>query len=164
MSQGNIIMQKADHVLLASHGSPGARAAELMAVEDCCSEGAKLHHLIVVPDFWKDMTGDDWLNNGSTRDTYRRYLEVELGKEVDETIERVRQLADSKNLKYQSEIVLGEPGECLVSSINNQAIDLVVVGSARPKGVPGLRSSMITPAIRSMLGDSMVVAPYPHEH
>ena len=61
------------NVLLASHGTDGAKAAEKMALQ-VCEKGARLHHLLVVPSFWKGMTGDDWLNNGSTRDNFRRYL------------------------------------------------------------------------------------------
>ncbi|HDZ79452.1 MAG TPA: universal stress protein, partial [Gammaproteobacteria bacterium] len=55
-------MNSLNHVLLASHGTVGAQAAEQMAIR-MCSSGAKLHHLIVVPSLWKGMTGDDWLNN-----------------------------------------------------------------------------------------------------
>ena len=36
--------------------------------------GARLSQLVVVPDFWKGMMGDDWLNNASTRDEYGRHV------------------------------------------------------------------------------------------
>ena len=41
------------------------------------------------------MTGDDWLNNGSTRDRFRRYLESELDSEVNANCERVQKEAEA---------------------------------------------------------------------
>ena len=73
---------KLKNVLLASHGTDGAKAAERMAF-DICEKGTKLHHLVVVDTLWQGMTGDDWLNNGGMRDKFRRYLENELGQEID---------------------------------------------------------------------------------
>ena len=107
-------MHAVNQVLLASHGTEGAMAAEQMAIRMCCEQNARLHHLIVVPTLWQGMTGDDWLNNGSTRDTFRRYLESEIGKEVDEHIARVKQLAEEQGLQYSKQIVLGEPDETLL--------------------------------------------------
>ena len=132
-------MNSINHILLASHGTEGAQAAEQMALH-MCSSGARIHHLIIVPSLWKGMTGDDWLNKGSTRDTYRRYLESELGREVDEHCERVSQTAEQHEVKYSNEIVVGEPEECLINSSKKDSFDLVVMGSPRPKGVKGLRS------------------------
>lgn len=156
-------MIKANHVLLASHGTEGAQAAERMAIQEYCAAGAMLHHLFVVPSFWRDMTGDDWLNNGSTRDVYRRYLESELGKEADQCIERVKSLALANGLEYQSELMLGEPRECLLNAVEQQAFDLIVVGSSRPRHIPGLRSRMLTSSLSRLLQDKMIVAPYPHD-
>ena len=79
------------HILLASHGTAGALVAECKAMS-MCARGSKIHHLIVVPSFWKGMTGDDWLNNGSTRDQFCRYLENTLGHEVDSHCERVSKM------------------------------------------------------------------------
>jgi len=47
-------MLKPKRILLASHGTEGARAAEKMAFSLCQKQTA-LHHLVVVPDFWKGM-------------------------------------------------------------------------------------------------------------
>ncbi|NOY16818.1 MAG: universal stress protein [Gammaproteobacteria bacterium] len=153
-------MNSLNHVLLASHGTTGAQAAEQMAIRMCTS-GAKLHHLIVVPNLWKGMTGDDWLNNGSTRNTYRRYLESELGREVDEHCERISKNAEEKNLQYSSEIVLGEPEKCLINSSKKATFDLVIMGSPRPKGIKGLRSRMKTESLTHALEIPLLIVPYP---
>lgn len=153
-------MNPTNHVLLASHGTDGAIAAEQMAIT-MCHKGAKITHLIVVPTLWQGMTGDDWLNNGSTRDTYRRYLESELGREVDEHCDRVSKAANDHELEYKSEIVLGEPDECLISSSKKQHFDMIVMGSPRPKGKQGLRSRMQTRLLGKSLDKPLLVVPYP---
>ncbi len=154
-------MNSVNHVLLASHGTEGALAAEQMALSMCC-KGAKIHHLIVVPKrLWQGMTGDDWLNNGSTRDTFRRYLENELDKEVSEHRERVSKNAEQHELEYISEVVLGEPEECLINTCNKESYDLVIMGSPRPKGKTGLRSRMKTETLLRSLSAPLLIVPYP---
>jgi nucleotide-binding universal stress UspA family protein len=155
-------MNSLNNVLLASHGTDGAIAAEKMALS-LCSKGTKLHHLIVVPTLWEGMTGDDWLNNGSTRDTFRRYLETELGREVDEHCERVSLAADERELEYSKTIVVGEPDECLLTASNNNAYDLVIIGSPRPKGVKGIRSRMTVESLARSLAIPLLIVPYPNE-
>lgn len=153
-------MKPVNRILLASHGTEGAMAAERMAFR-ICAKGAKLHHLIVVPTLWQGMTGDDWLNNGSTRDRFRRYLESELGREVDGHCDRVSRCARENELEYSSEILLGEPDECLINSCRKQEYDLVVMGSPRPKGKKGLRCRMKTEPLVRTLGAPLLIAPYP---
>ena len=101
-------MIKTEKILLASHGTQGSGAA-VQAALTLGKKGTVIHHLVVVPTLWQGMTGDDWLNNGSTRDRYRRYLESELGREVDEHCDEVQQQAEANGFAYQKEIVFGEP-------------------------------------------------------
>ncbi len=156
-------MNAPNSVLLASHGTEGAMAAEQMAIKMCNAQDTGLHHLIVVPTLWQGMTGDDWLNNGSTRNTFRRYLESTLEKEVEEHIARVKQLADDNGLSYTNEIVIGEPDECLLKATEKHKYELVVVGSPRPKGKSGLRSRMMTQPVSRALQTSVLMVPYPHD-
>lgn len=153
-------MNSYKHVLLASHGTDGAMAAEQMALS-LCNKGTKLHHLIVVPTLWEGMTGDDWLNNGATRDTFRRYLESELGREVDEHCERVNRAADERELEYSKTIIVGEPDECLIKASNNNSYDIVIIGSPRPKGVKGIRSRMTVESLARSLSVPLLIVPYP---
>ena len=151
-----------NNVLLASHGTEGAIAAEQMAYR-MCGKGTHLHHLIVVPSFWKGTTGDDWLNNGSTRDTFCRYLEAELGREVDEHFARVGKAAVKQEVAYTNDMVVGEPDECLLDASQQQQYDLIILGSPRPKGKTGLRSRMITDALTHKLTTPLLIVPYPDE-
>lgn len=148
-------------VLLASHGTDGAQAAERKAME-FCAQGAQLHHLIVVPTLWQGMTGDDWLNNGVSRDRFRRYLEGELGREIDEHRERVSRIAAEHALDYSSEIVVGEPDDCLVEASRKTDYDLIVMGSPRPKGKKGLRSRMTTVDLTRAVAAPLLIVPYPN--
>ena len=137
-------------------------AAEQMALR-LCGEGTHLHHLIVVPTFWAGTTGDDWLNSGSTRDTFRRYLEGELGREVDENFRRVGEAALKQALNYTNDMVVGEPDESLLSASRQQRYDLLIVGSPRPKGKSGLRSRMLTDSLTHKLTTPLLIVPYPDE-
>ena len=153
---------KLKNVLLASHGTEGAQAAEKMAFE-MCEKGAKLHHLIVVDTLWQGMTGDDWLNNGGVRDKFRRYLENELGQEIDAHCDKVNVEAKAHELEYSKEIRVGEPDECLIEASRDGDYDMIIMGSPRPKGVSGLRSKMQTKKLTKSLSIPLLMVPFPNE-
>lgn len=155
-------MNASNRVLLASHGTEGAQAAEHMAFQ-LCKGGSQLHHLVVVPDLWKGMTGDDWLNNGSTRNRFRTYLESELEGEVREHVERVQGEAKAQEIEYSAEIMVGKPEECLIEASQKADYDLVVMGSPRPKGKRGLRSRMTTEPLLRAVSAPLLIVPYPHD-
>lgn len=154
-------MLKTEKILLASHGTLGSNAA-VQAALSLGKNGATIHHLVVVPTLWQGMTGDDWLNNGSTRDSFRRYLESELGREVDEHCNDVQRQTEAAGLTYQREIVLGEPDQCLIDYNNEQTCDLVIIGSPRPKGMSGIRSRMRTESLVKSLTTPLLVIPFPN--
>lgn len=147
------------HVLVASHGTPGAQAAERAAFALCRAQ--RLSHLIVVPDLWHGMMGDDWLNNASTRDVYGKYVENQLQREVQSHIDRMRPHALADDIAYEFRVVLGTPTECLLAFSREAAPDLVVIGSPRPKGVSGLRSRMHVEQLTGALAMPLLVVPYP---
>ena len=148
------------HVLIASHGTPGAQAAERAACA-WCRAGGRLSHLIVVPDLWRGMMGDDWLNNASTRDAYGRYVENQLQRETQSHIDRLRSQALARDIAYEFRVVLGKPTECLLAFSREAAPDLVLIGAPRPKGVSGLRSRMHPEQLAGALAVPLLVIPYP---
>jgi nucleotide-binding universal stress UspA family protein len=153
--------RKLKNILLASHGTRGARAAEREAFA-LCPPGGVLHHLIVVPDFWKGMMGDDWLNSGVTRDIYGKYVESELEKEVRQHIRRLDKEATKRRLRYKPEVVFGKPDKCLIERLGDRRIDLAVVGSPRPPKEPGFRSRMLTEKVLRAARIPILVVPFPH--
>lgn len=153
-------MLRCAHILLASHGTPGARAAEQLALS-LAPSGGRLEQLVVVPDLWKGMMGDDWLNNASTRDIYARHVEGQLQREIDEEVTRVRTQAQERGLQYAHRIVLGKPAECLLALAGELHPDLIVIGAPRPPNVRGLRSRMQLDVLMRGIVAPILVAPYP---
>ena len=138
----------------------GARAAERAALA-LAGAGAQLSQLVVVPDFWKGMMGDDWLNNASTRDVYARHVESQLASEIEDEVARVRAEAAARGLRYERRIVLGRPAECLLDCVAQLRPDLVVIGSPRPPRTKGLRSRMSPETLLRGLAVPLLVIPYP---
>ena len=148
------------HILLASHGTEGAQAAEKKVLQ-MCAANVCVTHLLVVPEFWKDMLGDDWLNNVATRKRFEHYLEAELNGEVQGHIRRVRRDLMESGADISHEVVLGRPDRCLVNACEQVAFDLVVMGAPRPKGIAGLCSHMATRHAVRRLNTPHLVVPHP---
>lgn len=146
-------------ILLASHGTPGACAAEQAALNMCSFE-SELHHLFVVPDFWKGMLGDDWLNNAITQINYGTYLESELEKDIQVTVNRVRARAKEQGVAYSTTIVMGKPAECLIETANSANFDLIIIGSPRPKHEDGIKSRMNCEMLVRELSTPLLIVPY----
>lgn len=148
------------HILLASHDTPGARAAEKAAFELGCPRG-RLSHLIVVPDLWRGMMGDDWLNNATTRDTYGKYVENQLQREIQSHIDRIRPAALACSFAYEFKVMLGKPTECLLAYCREISPALVVIGAPRPQGLLGLRSRMYPERLVASLAMPLFIVPHP---
>lgn len=147
-------------LLLASHGTLGARCAEQVALSLCGPEST-IFHLTVVPDFWKGMMGDDWLNNAATRDVYARHVESELAREIERHQASLHAEIDASGLRHEAAVLLGKPAQCLIEYAQAVVPDLVVIGSPRPRGTTGLRSRMhVEPLLRALRAPLLVV-PYP---
>ena len=153
-------MLKTRHILLASHDTDGARAAEKLAFS-LCGQGTRLHHLIVVPDFWKGMMGDDWLNNASTQKTFGEYVESQLEKEIRMHLRRMRKETARRKIRYDYEVVQGKPTECLAARAKKGPTDIVVLGSPRPRGKSGYRSGIALDALLRVIRKPILIAPHP---
>lgn len=157
-----MIVMYYQHLLVASHGTPGARAAEQLAL--ClAAPGARLQHLYVVPAFWRGMMGDDWLNNAHTRDAYGHYVENMLQSEAEADVRRLHEAARAAGLQYHPVVRLGDPAEALLAVLKDYPADLLLVGAPRPKGVEGLRSRLDLESVQRVLPCPLMIAPYPRE-
>jgi nucleotide-binding universal stress UspA family protein len=152
---------KISKLILASHGTPGARAAEDVAFELCVANNASLHHLLVVPDFWKWMMGDDWLNNAVTQARFGTYVEGELAREAAGLVARLAKRAERSGISYSDEVCIGKPAPQLVEACENGMFDIVVIGARRPKNVAGLRSRMNTNVLTRSLKTRLLIVPHP---
>ena len=154
---------KIARIILASHGTPGARAAEDAALTLAQEHGAALHHLLVVPDFWKGMMGDDWLNNAVTRIRFGDYVEHQLAGDAAGEIDRLAKAAALLGVTYSHDIRLGRPADCLAEACAAGAFDLAVIGSPRPKGTPGYRSRMTLASLVRSLNVRLMIIPPPEQ-
>lgn len=153
-------MLKPGRILLASHGTLGARAAERMALA-MCGTGVTVLHLTVVPDLWRGMMGDDWLNNVSTRDAYCKHIESELGREIDQHRGALEPQVTALGARYEPSIRLGKPADCLLALASECAPDVVIMGSPRPAGIGGLRSRMQPEKLLRGLAATLLIVPFP---
>lgn len=157
-------MQNYKKILLASHGTVGGKAAEQQAASLASGhEGSRVHQLVVVPDLWQGMTGDDWLNNGLTRDRFTNYLEDTLEQEVREHVEVTQSLMQEQAIPYSVEVQVGKPDEVLIAVAEKGDYDAVVMGSPRPKGIKGLRSRMKLDNLVGSLKQALIIVPYPND-
>ncbi len=152
---------KVKKIILASHGTDGARAAEQAAIDFCVEKGASLHQLLVVPDFWKGMMGDDWLNNAVTQIRFGDYVESQLARDAAVELERMTQACDEAGISYSNAVRLGKPAICLIDSAGLDDFGLAVIGSPRPKGVEGYRSRMDLELLARSLTIPLMVVPFP---
>lgn len=150
-------------IILASHGTDGARAAEQAAIDFCVEKGASLHQLLVVPDFWKGMMGDDWLNNAVTQIRFGDYVESQLAQDAAAELERMTQACDEAGINYSNAVRLGKPAICLVDAAGLDDFGLAVIGSPRPKGVEGYRSRMDLELLARSLTMPLMVIPFPKQ-
>ena len=138
-------------ILLASHGTPGARAAERAALEMAAAEDVEVVHLYVVPEFWRGMRGDDWLNNAATQETFGNYVEGELAREARDEVERLAADARAAGVTLSSRAMFGAPADCLLKAAREERPDMVVMGMPRPKGESGYSSRMkLDPLVRGL--------------
>ena len=135
-------MLTAKNILLAYHGTDGAKLAAELAFRIISPDGRRIVHLLVVPGLWAGMQGDDWLNNASTRDVFGRYVEGLLEKDAAEQIAAIETRCQQQGLDYAPLLRVGDPADCLLAVVREAPVDLVVIGPPRPKKTPGLRSRM----------------------
>ncbi len=150
----------ARNILLGSHGTDGAKAAEKAAFGACAPDG-RIHHLVVVPDFWKGMLGDDWLNNTAVHVRFGRYVEGQIEREIVAHAETVAAEAKRRGIGYDCEMRFGKPAECLADVADKGGFDLAVIGSPRPKKAQGLRSRMDLETLVRRLKVPLFVVPHP---
>jgi len=145
-------------LILASHGTPGAKAAEDRAFEIAKKENLHIIHLYVVPDFWSGMRGDDWLNNAVTRKRFGDYLEDELAQEALIEVNRIKEKADKLGVSLETRATFGKPVDSLILLSEKENPTLIVIGTPRKKGEEGYNSRMkLEPLVRSLQCQLMIV-------
>lgn len=151
---------RARRIMLASHGTPGARAAEQAALH-ALERGGLLHHLIIIPEFWRHMSGDGWRINASTEHAFCDYLEGQIEAETRAELQRVHGDAVARGLSYRARSETGPLAETLIGIANAGDYELVMIGAPRPRGQVGLRSRMDVAKLVRGLRVPLVIVPIP---
>lgn len=129
-------------LLLAHHGTAGARRAEALAFSAATPGETRIVQLLVVPDFWGGMQGDDWLNNAWTRDAFARHVEGQLAADARAEVAALAARCAGHGFACEALVRYGDPADCLIEAAREAGAELVVIGPPRPRGEPGYRSRM----------------------
>ncbi len=151
---------RASSVLLASHDTNGSRAAVRTAL-DAVVPGGRLHHLVIVPEFWQSITGDGWRINASTEHAFCDYLEAQIEREILEHLTSVDGQARARGIRYSASSEHGRLADCLIAASEKADFDLIIIGAPRPKGHPGLRSRLDLDRLTRAMRIPLVVVPHP---
>lgn len=154
-------MRSPRRLLLCHHGTPGASAAEALALELAEPGTTTIVHCLVVPELWAGMQGDDWLNNASTRDAFGRYVEEMLEGDARREFAGVEARCQARGLGFEAVLRFGEPAATVLAVAADTEVDLVVAGSPRHKGEPGLRSRLDLEKLVRGLRCPLLIAPHP---
>ena len=109
------------------------------------------------------MTGDDWLNNGASRNRFRDYLSETLWQESQEVISRVRQTCAEQKINYCSLLLVGESEQSLRNMAGSKDYQKIILGSRRPRHIQGIRDRMLTNRLQEHLGTKLCIITHPNE-
>jgi len=120
-------------ILVATHGTAGAVAAEQYALDLARTLDAGLHALYVIHEGWGSLVGIEWLHSSETRMDFYRYAESELFRMADAALEDFVRRAAACGLNVTTSVRVGDPGEAIVSESRERGSDLIVLGEAGGK-------------------------------
>jgi nucleotide-binding universal stress UspA family protein len=145
------------HILLATHGTPGAQKAEDLALEWAGRFGARLTVLSVINEDWKHMTGDDWLNTSTSRNRFAEYVEGEIESEIQALWNRLKTKLEGADPAFVRRV--GVPENVLCEVAAEIDADLIVMGAYQKKQAPGWRARFDNKRLHPQLPCPVVVAP-----
>lgn len=148
------------HLLLCTHGTPGARLAERYVFDTLARSrpGMKITVLTVVSEDWSLMTGDDWLNSSATRNAFRRHVDEQLAREIEEDWGRIRRtFPRSREARFKR--IFGRVEETLVEAAEKYGCDLIVIGPYQKKQGPGFKERLSNKHLHPLLSIPLLVAP-----
>ncbi len=154
-------------ILLCTHGTAGAQNAEQLVFHELAgkSEDISIIVLTIIDEDWRSMTGDDWLNSSKTHATFLNHVEGQLGEEIEEDWQRIRnKYPASTNADFIK--VVGPLEETIAREAAKRQCDLIVIGPHREtkrffnlKMEKGLRARMTNAKLHPLLPCPLLIAP-----
>ncbi|GAU07993.1 universal stress protein [Desulfoplanes formicivorans] len=145
------------HILLTTHGTPGARKAEALALEWAHRYGAKVTILSIINEAWGDMTCDDWLNTSTTRNTFGAYVAGEISKEIGQLWDRLRDEFQGVEIDFLSKA--GKLEDVLAEAAREVDADVVIMGAWQQEQAPGFKDRFENKRLHPQMPCPLVVAP-----
>lgn len=154
------------HILLCSHGTPGAQNAEKLVFNTLHPGMPKVQItvLTLINQDWSVMVGDDWLNSSATRNAFRSHVDAQLAGEIEADWERIRQAyPHAVNCTFKR--IFGPIEETFVEAAGDFECDLIVIGPYQKKQGKGFKARVQNKVLHPLLHVPLMVAPEtPHEH
>jgi len=145
------------HILLATHGTPGARKAEDLAKQWAKTYGAKVTVLSIINEAWGDMTCDDWLNTSTTRNRFGSYVAGEIASEIQKVWDRISDDMNGIETEFISES--GTLDDALVAAAEKVNPDVVIMGTWQKVQAPGFKDRFQNKRLHPQMPCPLVVAP-----
>ncbi len=111
-------------ILIALDGSENAYKALEYAIQLAIDYNAQLNLLTVVPDFEP---------KSNEESAYQRMLVERAKSYLDNAKEEIEET--NHDIKFETEIVYGDPAENIITSAEKNEVDLIVIGSRGLSGV-----------------------------
>lgn len=149
-----------NHILLCTHGTPGAQKAERLVFEQLAPgfPEAKITVLTIINEDWKFMGGDDWLNTDKARMQFFHHLGDTLGDEIQEDWARIRRTYPASE-KAQFGSTVGAIEETMARAPQELGADLVVIGPYQKKQGRGFKARLANKKLHPLLTVPVMIAP-----
>lgn len=118
-------------MLVATHGTEGAKKAESCVIGLAREFGSELHCLYVIHKGWSSLVGIEWLHPSRTRMEFYKYAETVFIRSADEVLEAL--MKHSTGIEVTTSIRVGEPAEVIADEAIDKGVDLIVIGSSSNK-------------------------------
>ncbi len=115
-------------ILVATHGTEGAKKAEIYGIGLARALGAELHGLYVIHRDWSSLVGIEWLHSSHARMEFYRYAESEFNLRAKEVLEAFKQHANG--MEVSTAIKVGEPAEVIAEEAKDSHVDIIVIGAS----------------------------------
>jgi nucleotide-binding universal stress UspA family protein len=154
-------------ILLCTHGTIGARNAEHLVFHELAAkkQGLKITVLTIIDEDWRSMTGDDWLNSSKTHTTFLDHVEGQLGEEIEEEWQRIRDQYPAASDAVFTKVV-GPLEESIANEATKKQCDLIVIGPHRKtkrlfnlKMEKGLRARLKNSKLHPILPCPLLIVP-----
>ncbi|MEA3231299.1 MAG: universal stress protein [Thermodesulfobacteriota bacterium] len=149
-----------NNILLCTHGTPGARKAETLALGDLLPKGPpalKITVLTVINEDWKWMLGDDWLNTSKTHRDFMSHVNDQLAREIETDWDRIRNTFPAAS-RFKFLKIVGPVGKTIAEVAQKLESDLIVIGPYQKKQGKGFKARLKNKHFHPLLPVPLLIA------